>query len=255
MRKLFALLGICGSLGLSAQILGGVDWERTVYNDEFSVGIMLHTASPWPGFNFRRLHYTDGFNRWGYEIDYSAFRHPREIRFPAQTFLAASQSMTYGKINDFFAFRFGYGRAKVLYDKQDRGSLSISLMTFGGVSLGFLKPIYVKVEGYDDSGAKYSYVERYDPEIHDNLSITEESFFTGFAETNLRPGIYAKVGASFDYNFFDQKITALEVGTILDYYPSWFGLYEEGVPVMAQVSNPSLWWQIYISFNFGNKWY
>ncbi|KAB2807380.1 hypothetical protein [Phaeocystidibacter luteus] len=257
MRKLFATVGLLASFGVFGQNDTDADWKRTVYSEEFTIGVVLHTGSPWPGFNFRRLHWTDGFTKWGYEIDYTAYRHPREIKYPAQSILGSSRSFTYGKINDFFAFRTGYGRERVLYDKQDRGTLSISLQTYGGVAWGMLKPVYVDVVRFTPDGNRIEGSERYDPEIHDNAMISgQEPFFTGFSELQIRPGVYTKIGLSFDYNFLDEKITAMEVGTIFDYYPNWFGLYESnGVPVMARVDNPSLWWQIYISFNFGNKWY
>lgn len=261
MRSTLLLLGFCLSFTfIHAQNLDEVDWERTLYNEEFTIGVVLHTGSPWPGVNFRRLSWTDGFTKWGYEIDYTAYRHPREIKYPAQSILGSARSFTYGKINDFLAFRVGYGRERVLYDKQDQGSLSISLQTYGGVALGMLKPIYVDVRRTTGDGILVDRTERYDPDIHDNAQIFGEApFFTGFSELQLRPGVYAKVGASFDYNFLDQKITAMEVGTIFDLYPDWFGAFgedvETGVPVMARVDNPTLWWQIYVSFNFGSKWY
>lgn len=253
MRKLILIGTILLSFITEAQIDTDADFKRVVYKDEYTIGLMLHTRSPWPALSFRRLHYTDGYTKWGYEINYTSYRHPREIKYPTQSFFGSSQSYSWDKINDFLAFRVGYGREKVLYDKTDQGSVSISLQTYGGIDIGLLKPIYVDIEENDRE-----YSVRYDPTIHDNIvQIKGESpFFTGFDETKLRLGVYGKVGASFDYNFFDQKITSIETGVIIDYYPSWFGLYEEGgVPVMGTVDNLSLWWQVYVSFNFGNKWF
>lgn len=256
MIRRFVIALLFFSTSLMAQYETEQDVARFVYRDQYSIGVMLHTGSIWPGVNFRRLYWADGFRKWGYEIDYTAYRHPREIKFPAQSFLGSSRSFTYGKINDFFAFRGGYGRERVLYDKRDQGSISISLETFGGVSLGFLKPIYVETRRTSDDGAYIEQTERYDPDIHDNVTIFGEApYFTGFNETQLRPGVYGKVGVSFDYNFLDQRITSMEVGTIFDFYPDWSNLTSgEGVPVLARVDNPTLWWQIYVSFNFGNKW-
>lgn len=247
---------VFGTLSLSAQYETEADVVRYTYNHQFSLGVVLHTMSPWPGVNFRRLYYENAFVKWGYEIDYTAYRHPREIKFPSQSILGSSRSFTYGKINDFFAFRVGYGREHVLHDKRDQGTISINLQTYGGVALGLLKPIYIDRRVIGGNGES-EVTERYDPDIHDNVQIYgESSFFTGFNETTFRPGVYGKVGVGFDYNFLDQKITSIEVGTILDYYPDWMGNFETGgVPVMARVDNLSLWWQVYVSFNFGNKWY
>jgi hypothetical protein len=59
----------------------------------------------------------------------------------------------------------------------------------------------------------------------------------------------------FDYNWKDKKITALEVGAIVDYYPSWFGIYsDEKVPIMYETENYNLWLQFYLTISFGKKW-
>ncbi|GGH76190.1 hypothetical protein [Phaeocystidibacter marisrubri] len=257
MRKFLTIGVVLLSMLAEGQIETDADFRRTVYREEFSVGLILHTRSPWPGVNFRRLSYSDGYNKWGYEIDYTSYRHPREIKYPVQSILGNSRSFTFGKINDFFALRGGYGRERILFDKTDQGSVSISLQTYGGVALGFLKPIYVEVRKVSGDGTYIDVVERYNPDEHDNVYVYgEDSFFTGFNETQMRLGVYGKVGVSFDYNFLDQRITSMEVGAIFDYYPSWFGLYEPGgVPVMAETDNLALWWQLYVSFNFGNKWF
>lgn len=250
MRKSLIILAFFTSLTAFGQLETDADFRRTVYRNEATLGVVLHTRSPWPGINFRRLHYTDGFTKWGYEISHTVYRNPREIKYPAQNLLN-SRAFAYGKVNEFFAFRWGYGRERILYDKTDRGTVSISLQTYGGVNFGFLKPIYVVVQRAGVQG-----VERYSPEEHDNLFVLEEaSYFRGFDEIQFRPGVYGKVGVSFDYNWSDEKVTTLEAGFILDYYPSWFGLYEDPAPVvMDTAENLTLWWQFYLSINFGKKW-
>lgn len=239
-----------------AQLETDADFRRTVYEEEYTVGISLHTRSPWPGLQFRRVSYTDGFTKWGYEIAHTVYRHPQEVRFPIQSLFGSSRSLTYGKVNSFFALRGGYGREKVLFDKTDQGTVSIHLNTYGGVALGFLKPVYIYIEERLDNGSVLTHEVRYNPDIHDSNIFGRAPYFKGFGEIQPRMGLYFETGVSFDYNFLDEKITALEVGGIVDYYPSWFGLYPEGgVPIMAHTNNLSLWWQIYVRFSFGNKWY
>lgn len=253
MRKLLSIGLLLIGIASQAQVETGADFKRTVYRQEYTLGVMLHTRNPWPALHFRRLSYLDGYRKQGYEIDFTSYRHPREIKFPTQSFFGSINSFTYDKINSFFALRVGYGQERILYDKTDRGSVSISLQTYGGAAFGFLKPIYVSVR--DGLGA--TSIERYNPDVHDDVYVEgQQPFFTGFSETKPRLGIYGKVGVSFDYNYSDKRITSVEVGGIIDYYPSWFGLYESGgVPVMARTDNLTLWWQLYVSFNFGNKWF
>ena len=80
-------------------------------------------------------------------------------------------------------------------------------------------------------------------------------FFQGIEKTSLRTGLYLKSGFVFDNNWSDQKITSLEIGAVLDYFPQWFGLYsEEKVPIMYEAENYNLWLQFYLTINFGKKW-
>jgi hypothetical protein len=244
----FLLFGfLLMAFAAQAQLETSADFRRQVYDNERSFGLMLHTMG-YAG-NFRRLYYQDGFVKTGFEVELGNLRHPREVKVP--NFGMASRSYVFNKINSFYTLRLGYGREKIFVDKTDRGSLSISWITFAGPSIGFLKPVFVEVRV---EGSNFFVNERYDPDIH-NIGVQGQSpFFVGIEQTKIRPGLYFKNGFSFDYDFLDEKVTALEVGVIFDYFPSWFGLYEPEVPIMFEHRNLSLFFQFYITFNFGKKW-
>lgn len=238
---------------LLAQLETDADFRRQVYDYEFTGGFMLHTRGL--GLNFRYLKFKDGFVKRGVEFDFAGIKHPKEVKSPGQNPYGPSRSFVYGKINSLYALRLGYGLDKVLIDKTDQGSISIDWINFAGASFGLVKPIYVEVES-DVSGTRMVSVERYDPAIHDFTKIYGQApFFTGLEKTQLRLGIYYKTGFSFDYNWNDNKVSAIEVGGIVDFYPSWFGLYEEEkVPIMYEVTNYNVWVQFYVTLNFGAKW-
>lgn len=237
-----------------AQLETSADFRRQVYDYEFSGGIMFHTRGY--GISFRWLKFTDGYHKLGGEFDMVSIRHPKEIKFPSQYYNSSARSFVYGKLNSFFNARMGLAREKIIVDKTDQGSVSISWLTSGGASFGFLKPVYLEVIKESATGSAIKVTNRYNPEIHDYINIYGQApFFIGINETELRMGLYIKTGFSFDYNWLDDKVTSLEVGLIVDYFPQWFGLYPEGgVPIMHQANNYEIWAQFYLTINFGKKW-
>ena len=255
MKKILMLLIISFfPLLIFAQLETTADWKRQVYEKEFTGGIMFHTRGY--GINIRSLKFKDGYNKWGFEFDLVSIRHPKEIKFPSQLYFNSTRSFVYGKLNGLYSLRVGYGRDKILIDKTDKGSISISWITFGGASFGILKPVYLDILRETPQGLQVLSTERYDPEVHDYLQIYGQApFFTGIEKSSLRMGIYVKSGFAFDYNWSDQKVTSLELGFVLDYFPTWFGIYsDEKVPIMYEAENYSAWLQFYLTINFGKKW-
>lgn len=235
----------------SAQLETSADFKRQVYDREYTLGVMGHSRGY--ALNGRYLKYMDGFNKQGLEIDLVKLRHPKEVKSP-NVFSSNSRGYVFGRINTFYTVRAGYIRESILYDKTDQGTVSISLVTSGGASLGLLKPIYLEVIESDPPGSQFNVINtvRYNPEEHNTSNIYGESnFFYGFDEIRLKPGIYVKSGFLFDYNLLDKKVTSLEVGMIYDYF------FTE-VPIFYEEENDEDinkfgFFQLYIAINFGYK--
>lgn len=253
MKRLLIVLLLAISTSGFAQLDTDADFKRTVYKNEMTGGVLFHTRGY--GATMRRQYYKDGYNKNGWEIDIVNIRHPKEVKFPNQLIFNPSRSFVDGKINSLYSIRFGYGNERILVDKTDKGSVSIAWTIYGGLSLGILKPIYLEV--LQD---RQITVERYDPEVHPYSTIYgQASFFTGIGNSTLNPGLYIKSGFNFDYNLFDEKITTLETGIIVDFFPTYnpttpSGVFSEGVPIMYNTKNYNFWLQYYVTFNFGSKW-
>ncbi len=242
---LFAFLAISG-IELKAQLDTEIDFKRTVYLNEFSMGPMFHTRGY--GVNFRRTYYLDGYTKQGWELDLVNIRHPKEVNSFNQ-FENSSRGYVQQKINTLYSLRSGYTREYILVDKTDRGTVSLSIPVAAGLSLGMLKPVYIEV--FDNEG--FLRVERYDPAIHDfNEIYGRASFFTGIDEIEFRPGIYFKSGASFDFNILDDKVTTLEIGAIADYFFASVPIMYE--PSGVESTNKAWFFQLYLTVNFGKKW-
>jgi hypothetical protein len=234
-----------------AQLTTDADFKRTVYTDDYSIGIMLHSKGY--GANFRRLYYMDGFNKQGWEIDLVNIRHEKEVNI-YNPFDNSARGFVFGKINSFYSLRSGYVRDFILVDKTDQGTVALDLILSGGLSLGLVKPVYLEIYEAVGNGSFILVTERYDPDIHNFIDIYgRASFFTGFNEIQFHPGVYLKAGVSFDFNLFDDRLTTLETGVVADYFP-------EEVPIMYTGSgsdgleNHNLFVQLYLTVNFGKKW-
>ncbi len=253
-KKAFVIFFMASCFLSFSQAQEKADFKRLVYQNEVTGGIMFHTRGY--GLTLRRQFYKNGYNKNGWEIDLVNIRHPKEVKFPNQLIFNPSRSFVDGKINSLYSIRVGYGNEKILVDKTDQGSVSISWILYGGLSLGILKPIYLEVLTKDNTLS----VERYDPEVHPYSNIYgQASFFTGLGNSKLVPGLYLKSGFNFDYTFFDEKITTLETGVIVDFFPTYnpttpSGVFTEGVPIMYDTENYNFWFQFYVTFNFGTKW-
>ena len=233
------------------QLETSIDFKRTVYTDEYQLGIMFHTKGY--GMHFRRQYFTDGFNKSGWELDLVNIRDEKEVNI-YNPFDNSARGFVYGKINSFYSLRAGYTRDIVLVDKTDQGTVALDLVLSGGLSMGLLKPVYLELYQSVGNGSFILVTERYDPLRHDFSDIYGKSgFFTGFDEIKFHPGLYAKIGSNFDFNLFDERVTTLEVGMILDYFP-------EKVPIMflpsnaEGVKNHNFFTQFYLTINFGKRW-
>jgi hypothetical protein len=247
MRKI-VFLGLALFLGnsLFGQLSTDADFKRQVYDRSYSAGLNLNTR----GFALsgKYLKYVDGYSSQGFEIDLAKVRHPKEI-ISSEDIFNNYRGFVKGRINSFYTLRTGYTYEQVLFDKTDRGSISISWVASGGASFGLLKPIYLSVNEFGDDGDLRIETIRYTGETNPANINGEASYLTGILETNIKPGIYVKGGISFDYQLFDDDISTLETGIIYDYYFS-------EVPIFFEAQEDINWagfFQLYLSVNFGYK--
>ncbi len=230
-----------------AQLNTSADFKRSVYDREYTVGLSGHSKGY--TINGRYLKYTDGYTKRGFELDLAKLRHPKEVRSPA--FSQNSRGFVFGRTNSFYTIRAGYIQEKILFDKTDQGTVSISLITSGGLSLGLLKPVYLVGFKQDEQGSQVPANIRYNRLGLESSNFGgEANWFTGILETKLRPGIYGKVGTAFDYDFLDDKVTSLETGIIYDFFFADVPIFLESNG--SDVNIPGFF-QVYIQFNFGYK--
>ena len=192
--------------------------------------------------------------RRNFEVEYDYVKSPKEIKVINSYFSNYSdvKRFIFGKDNSVHDVRLGYGYNWMIFEKRDKKSVSIHLQANAGFSFAFEKPIYyIMVDSMYMYDGKVGYVfsdhrfgDYYSDKVYD--IVTKSSFKVGLGETKIRPGNYLKLDFSFDFAQDAMLVSAIEVGTILDFY-YW--------PVTIMYDQPhNFAWSLYIAYQFGRKY-
>jgi len=231
-----------------------------VFDREFTVDLKLHTNGYALGINIARLktfYLTNFFN-----FEFGEIKHPKQFRqsfdFRPSANGKVSRAFVFGKQNNFFVLRGGYGQKRYFSEKAKRKGLAIGVSYSGGVSLGLLKPYYLELN-YPESSTNdiITRSEKYTEENADIfLDITRifgaSSFTKGLSELSVLPGGHGKVAVHFDWGAFDEFVKALEVGVMFD-------VYFQNVPIMVEspqvenVENRPLFINLFLNLQLGKR--
>jgi hypothetical protein len=138
----------------------------------------------------------------------------------------------------------------VVVEKLREKGLQLAINWSTGLSVGFVKPVYLQVLKFDilDNLTGIS-SERYDPDLHNFSDIYGRGRWSkGLFETKINPGIYFKAGLEFDYSITREIINTLEVGMMVD-------LFYSPIKIMADNNANYIFPNLYLNFSLGNKYY
>src|SRR5690606_8878525 len=83
-----------------------------------------------------------------FQVEFGEKKHPKEIK--RSNNLGASygeekaKPFIFGKINNFYSLKLGYGARKMIAGKPEQGTVSIHWVYLGGLALGMEKPYYIE---------------------------------------------------------------------------------------------------------------
>jgi hypothetical protein len=162
-------------------------------------------------------------------------KHDKELKVTTGV-QQINRSFVYGKLNNMFTLRGGIGLQRELYQKRDVGGISIRYFYTFGPALGLLKPIYYEVYKNDKL-----VLEKYSEHATIN---GRASFFKGVGETTFTPGLYGKIGATFEFSKLDAPFHAIETGAMID-------AYLKEMPLMDVSDHRNVFLTLFISYRFG----
>ncbi len=219
---------------------GEIDDEKKIfYRDERSFSASLNSNGISIGYRYaKRIDYR---RKTIYEFEFAHIKDDKEVKVTTNT-QQLSRSFVYGKLNNFFALRGGLGLQKEIFEKFDKGGISIRYFYSGGISIGMLKPIYYEVWQQNPlTNVLEKRIMKFEEHTYPNSRVT---FFKGINELTLNPGLYAKGGFTFEFSKYDKVFHAIETGVMLD------GFVKK-VPIMYVENNNRFFITLFLSYRFG----
>lgn len=217
-----------GVLSFSKHTAGGVQLRTNGYGVFLELG---RSRSP----RFTNL----------YSFEITEIKHPKEERSSGEGFF--SNSFIFGKINNFYQAKLGFGQQYVFGQKGNKNGVAVLGILQGGLSVGLLKPYYVQVRDANGNTRDVKYDSKDSLLFLSPGNISGGSGFTkGWGELKIKPGVYIKAALRFDFGRFNESIQALEIGISLDAYAS-------KIPQIAYNNPKQLFFQGHVAFVFGKR--
>ncbi len=251
------VIGVCVSVVAQKTIQPKqVDYSMrgVLYKQEKAFDFQLHTNGFTFGYNAGeiRKYYLTRF----YHLDLGLLKHPKEYRqavnYTGGNFLLKSSSaFAYGKQNSLLVLRAGIGEKRYFSEKARRKGIAVGISYEGGLSLGLQKPYYLSLNRTGPSGEAQIVEEKYSEENQDifldvNRIYGSASFFKGFNEIKILPGLHGKVGAHFSMGAFEKTVKAMEIGIMFD-------VFFKKVPIMIIENNQNFFLNGYIILQLGTR--
>ncbi|MDR2887770.1 MAG: hypothetical protein LBV26_07220 [Bacteroidales bacterium] len=216
--------------------------QRIFFRNEKSFGVQLNTNGV--GFSYRTAKRTDYLNKNILEFELGTIKHPKEYKL--SHLYSTGSSFVLGKMNFPMYLRAGIGKQHELYSKADLGGVSIRFLYSVGPELAVCKPIYYKVlylitadQTIVSKDEKFNAADPYSQEIYKRAS-----FFKGFDEISVVPGVFAKAAVTFEYSRDDKILHAIEAGANLN-------AFLKEIPIMAASDNKAIFLSLFVSYRFG----
>lgn len=230
------------SLSSQAQKPAPIDYQ-VGYRKTYYGGLQLHTHG-W-GATFSYSTFKTHKNKSLLNVEFVSMKHPKEYKRSSNNDTQA-KSYAYGKQYSLSILRLNKGHQTILYEKLRKQGIEISLNTKYGVSLGFIKPVYLEILRLKGNRIE-TFTEKYDPTIHNTNNIYgRSSNLVGLSETTIVPGGHINSSFLFEFSSEREQIKSIEVGIAIDVF------YKE-IPLMARTENSFIYPSAYLNFQFGKK--
>ncbi len=162
-------------------------------------------------------------------------------------FIEAGRNFVYGKINQFYQLKGAYGQQVMIGNKGNKNGVAVYGIYSGGLSLGLLRPTYLEVVGPNGKVNTIKYTPKDSAAFLDGSKILGGTGIAkGWNELSIAPGIHAKAALRFDWNRFNNALSAIEFGFNLEYYP-------KKIEQMAKLEGRNLFANGYLSLVFGRR--
>jgi hypothetical protein len=180
-----------------------------------------------------------------YTVEITEIKNRKEDKLGgAENFF--SNSYIFGKQNNFYQFKLGFGQQYILGQKGNKNGVAITASLYGGLALGFLKPYFLQVIDSVGQEKNISYKQDSITFLDRGSIIGGAGFTKGWNEVKLKPGAFVKAALRFDFGRYNERVQALEIGMSLE-------AYAQKIPIMIYNDPKRLFFQGHIAFVFGGR--
>jgi hypothetical protein len=161
-------------------------------------------------------------------------------------FIVLGNPFVYGKVNHFYQLKGAIGQQLMIGNKGNKNGVAVYGIYAGGVSLGLLRPYYIDVQSPPGQTRTIKYTPADSAAFLGQYIVGGTGIAKGWSDLKIAPGLHAKAALRFDWNRFNNAVTALEFGFNFEYYLS-------KVDQMATIDGKNLFVNGYISLLFGRR--
>ena len=180
-----------------------------------------------------------------YAIELTEIKDSKEEKTPSGLF-TISNPYVFGKINNFYQFKLGFGQQFLLGQKGNKNGVAVTANYHGGLSLGLLRPYYLEIE--EGNGTRQI---KYSPQ--DSSKFLDQSIIRGsgglgkgWGEMKLKPGAYAKGSLRFDWGRYNEMVYGIEIGISIE-------AYSQKIPILLYAKEKQLFFQGHLALVFGRR--
>ena len=165
------------------------------------------------------------YNTRFFQVGFEEHKHAKETKreFVDQSGSGnKSKPFVFGKVNNFYTLKLGYGFRKMIAGKPEPGTVSIHWTGVAGLAAGLLKPYYLEENvpegaGYVQKSVKYT-EETKSYFLNPYYIIGASGVTKGIGEVQFVPGIHAGTALHFDFAPSKKHVLAVETGVTGEYY-------------------------------------
>ena len=188
-------------------------------------------------------------------LEFGEKKHPKENKVSntliAGNIISEGNPYVFGKRNFFYEFKPGFGKQLQIGGKTNKNGIGIHWIYSGGLSLGLLRPYYIRIQ---EEQAADVFVEKdikYDPAnpaqfLATGNIIEGTGLRHGWNEMKIVPGLHFRNALRFDYGRFNELVSAIETGIYADYY-------FKGVEMMVNNPPQQFFFNAYLAILFGKR--
>lgn len=179
-----------------------------------------------------------------YSIELTENKHPKEERSVTSNGFF-SNSFIYGKINNLYSAKLGYGQQYILGQKGNKNGVAVMAVYQGGLNMGLLRPYYVTVaETGNQRDIKYNSA---DSTLFLNGTISGSSGLgKGWSELEVVPGAFVKAALRFDFGQYNEIVKGAQIGVSLE-------AYSKKIEQMVYSEPRQLFFQAHLALLFGRR--